>query len=233
MKCAIVVFPGSNCERDCLYATRDVMGWNSRLAWHGEPLPVDCDLVIVPGGFSHGDYLRAGALAALSPIINDIRAHAERGGMLLGICNGFQVLSESGLLPGALVVNNDLRFHCEDSYLRCEHTDSPFTSACPPMLRIPIAHREGNFRASDAVIEELETEGRVLFRYADSTGSASPAANPNGSINNIAGIINRAGNVCGMMPHPERVCDPLLGGTDGKYLFESIAHALASTGGVG
>lgn len=231
MKAGVIVFPGSNCERDCEYAMRAAMGWDTTLVWHGNRLPRGLDLVVLPGGFSHGDYLRAGALAALSPIIDDVRAFAQRGGLVLGICNGFQILCETDLLPGTLIVNRDLHFHCEDVWLKTEHTDSAFTSACPPLMRIPIAHKEGSYRAAPDVLRAMEDEGRVLFRYSNAAGEVSDATNPNGSLNNIAGIINDRGNVCGMMPHPERVCDAMLGGTDGRFIFDSIAMALTATGG--
>jgi phosphoribosylformylglycinamidine synthase len=217
MRVGVVVFPGSNCDHDCLRVSTDVMGWTTVPCWHREPLPSDLDLVILPGGFSHGDYLRAGAIAALAPVMEDVRRFVERGGHVLGICNGFQILCETGLLPGALRINRDLIFHCEDVWLRVERRDTAFTSACPERAMIPIAHREGNYYADPNTLAEIEGEGRVLFRYEQ---------NPNGSVNDIAGIMSAKGNVCGMMPHPERCSEALLGGTDGKSIFDSLAGVL-------
>jgi phosphoribosylformylglycinamidine synthase I len=217
LRTGVVIFPGSNCDRDCIEASRRVMGWTTIPCWHRDPLPEGLDLVILPGGFSHGDHLRAGALAALAPAMGDVRRFAETGGPVLGICNGFQILCETGLLPGALRVNRDLTFHCEDVHLRVERRDTLFTRACPARMTLPIAHREGNYFADARTLARLEGEGHVVFRYEDDV---------NGSVNRIAGIINERGNVLGMMPHPERASEEILGGTDGRSVFESIAQAL-------
>jgi len=226
---AVIIFPGSNCDKDCLDVCGRVMGWRTRPCWYGEPLTGEFDLIVLPGGFSYGDYLRAGALAALAPVMQDVRRQAARGAAVLGICNGFQILCEAGLLPGALRVNRDLTFHCEDVWLRVERRDTLFTRAVPAgraALRVPIAHREGNYYASPGILARLEGEGRVLFRYATPEGEAAPGANPNGALNSIAGILNDRGNVLGMMPHPERVSEEILGGLDGRLIFESIALSL-------
>jgi len=229
MRVGVVIFPGSNCDRDCLGVSRRVMGWETIACWHRESLPDDLDLVILPGGFSHGDHLRAGALAALAAVMRDVIAHAKRGGLVLGICNGFQVLCETGLLPGALRINRGLRFICEDVWLRVERRDTAFTSAIPDRaVRFPIAHREGNYFAKPDTLKRLEDNGQVLFRYADAEGNVSEASNPNGSVNGIAGIMNEAGNVCGLMPHPERLSEDVLGGTDGLAVFESLRSALGA-----
>lgn len=217
MKAGVVVFPGSNCDRDCLEVPRRVLGWHTVACWHREPLPRGLDLIILPGGFSHGDHLRAGALAALAPVMSDVRRFAARGGPVLGICNGFQILCEAGMLPGALRINRDLTFHCEDVALRVERRDTLFTQGCPERIVLPIAHREGNYCADAETLARLEGEGRVVFRYEEDV---------NGSQNRIAGIVSDRGNVLGMMPHPERACEPLLGGTDGRFILESIARAL-------
>lgn len=234
MNVGVVIFPGSNCDRDCINAAERLMGWRVQPLWHRDSLPQTkpgasgLDLIFVPGGFSHGDFLRAGALAALSPIMRDVALFAEAGGHVMGICNGFQVLCETGLLPGALLHNNDRRFHCEEVRLKVERTNTPFTAHCPSYLRLPIAHGEGHYYADDATLDKLEAEGRVLFRYVDATGEATAAANPNGSRRNIAGIINERGNVCGMMPHPERAMETLLGGVDGMNIFKSLESSLQS-----
>ncbi len=216
MKTGVIIFPGSNCDRDCLDAA-SLMGWDAVACWHRESLPADLDLLILPGGFSHGDHLRAGALAALAPVLRDVRRFADTGRPVLGIRNGFQILCEAGLLPGALRINRDLTFHCEDVTLRVERRDTIFTSQCPERVSIPIAHREGNYFADADTLAQLEDERRVLFRYE--------GGNPNGSLNDIAGIINERGNVCGLMPHPERASEAILGGTDGRGVFESLAEA--------
>ena len=225
MKVGVVVFPGSNCDRDCLEATSRVMGWDSVACWHRNALPGDLDLVILPGGFSYGDYLRAGALASMSLILKDVRGFAQKGGLVLGICNGFQVLCESRILPGALRINRGLVFRCEDIHLQVARHETPFTQSCPKQMALPIAHRDGNYYADPDTLARLEEERCVLFRYVDSEGNPTDAANPNGSANNIAGICNERGNVCGLMPHPERSCERLLGPSDGRFIFESIAHA--------
>lgn len=224
MKFAIVVFPGSNCDHDAYYAARHVLGQQAELIWHKETSLRGADAVILPGGFAHGDYLRTGAIARFSPIMREVARFAEAGGPVLGICNGFQVLLEAGLLPGAMLRNRSLHFRCEHVWVRVERSDTPFTVACRQgqRLRIPIAHGEGNYYAEPHVIDELERNGQVIFRYVTAEGEATEAANPNGSVHNIAGICNRRRNVVALMPHPERACELVLGSTDGLLLFESV-----------
>ena len=231
MTFAVVVFPGSNCDHDAWYAAR-LLGQDARFVWHKEATLGDADVVVLPGGFSHGDYLRTGAIARFSPVMGAVKAFAERGGPVLGICNGFQVLLECGLLPGAMLRNRDIRFHCEFVHVRVDRTDTPFTARCRAgqLLRIPIAHGEGNYYAPADVVTQLEDAGQIVFRYVDAAGVASDAANPNGSIHNIAGICSPARNVVGLMPHPERACEPILGSADGRLLFESVIDTLASRG---
>lgn len=228
MRAAIVTFPGSNCDYDCFQAVAEGLGGEARYVWHREPRLPDCDLVVLPGGFSYGDYLRTGAIARFSPVMRAVAEFAGRGGPVLGICNGFQILLESGLLPGAMLVNRGLRFICDTVHLRPERTDLLFTGKMTRgrPLRVPIAHKEGNYYADAATLAELERNRQVVFRYCDAAGEAGDAANPNGSAANIAGICNRAGNVLGMMPHPERAMDALLGSADGRLVFESIAAGL-------
>jgi phosphoribosylformylglycinamidine synthase len=230
MKFGIVILPGSNCDHDAFHVARDVVGAETELLWHKETDLKGADCIIIPGGFSYGDYLRAGALAKFAPIMEPIKRHAAAGGLVLGICNGFQVLTEVGLLPGALMRNEHLRFLSRDVILRTEQTATPFTSAMEPgqLMRVPIAHGEGNYFADDAVLDELETNGQVVFRYCDEEGRITRAANPNGSARNIAGICNRERNVLGLMPHPERCAEALLGNTDGLGIFRSIASALVT-----
>lgn len=227
----VIVFPGSNCDHDAHYVAGAVLGQEARFIWHKEGSLGDLDIVIVPGGFSYGDYLRCGAIARFSPIMQDVVRFAKRGGLVVGICNGFQILTEAGLLPGVLLRNASLRFSCKDVYLRVERTDLPWTNQCRTgeVLRVPIAHGEGNFFAEDETIKRIEGNGQVLFRYAEPDGRLTDAANPNGSINNIAGIVNERGNVLGLMPHPERASDPALGNTDGRKIFDSIVTAVLST----
>jgi phosphoribosylformylglycinamidine synthase len=230
VKTAVLTFPGSNCDYD-LYKAVAAVGGEPRFVWHRETDLGDVDLVMLPGGFSYGDYLRAGAIARFSPVMDAVIQFARSGGPVLGICNGFQILCEAGLLPGALIRNRSLLFQSHDVRIRVERTDTLFTFDYQPgqVLRIPIAHAEGNFRADEDTIARLEAEGRVVFRYVDAQGRATEEANPNGSAENIAGIINETGNVLGMMPHPERAMEPLLGSTDGKGLFTSLfARAAAS-----
>jgi phosphoribosylformylglycinamidine synthase len=229
MRVAVVTFPGSNCDYDCYKAAQDVLRADAYYVWHREHDLGSPDLVILPGGFSYGDYLRAGAIARFSPIMREVMDFAVAGGPVLGICNGFQVLCEAGLLPGALVRNASLQFRGEDVHMRVENATTAFTSAYAPgqVLRLPIAHGEGNYVADEATLARLEAEGRAVFRYVDAAGEASAEGNPNGSMHNIAGIINEQGNVLGLMPHPERVIEPLLGSTDGRGVFESIAASLA------
>lgn len=232
MRVAIVTFPGSNCDYDCYKAVTEVLGHEAYFVWHREPQIGDCDLVVLPGGFSYGDYLRAGAIARFSPIMADVQRFADAGGHVLGICNGFQVLCEAHLLPGALVRNRSLQFHGERVWVRVENNDTAFTHryGSGQVLHLHIAHGEGNFVADPATVERLENEGRVVFRYVDAAGDATDAANVNGSVNNIAGIINDAGNVLGLMPHPERSVELLLGSNDGLALFQSLADRLTPAG---
>jgi phosphoribosylformylglycinamidine synthase len=222
MKSAVVVFPASNCDRDAAVALEQITGTKPAMVWHGDSELPDVDLVVLPGGFAYGDYLRCGAMAARSPIMRDVKTKAESGLSVLGICNGFQVLAEAGMLPGALMRNADLKYVCRPVALEVNETQSAFTRKYDKGQRVtfPVAHGEGNYFADDATLDRLEGEGRVVFRYASHD-------NPNGSSRNIAGILSEKRNVLGLMPHPERVCDPLLGGTDGRALFESLLEALS------
>ncbi len=225
MKYGVVIFPGSNCDRDTLYAIEHVMGEAVVPLWHKDRvLPSDLDCIILPGGFSYGDYLRPGAIARFSPIMQEVKRFADRGGYVLGICNGFQILTEAQLLPGALLQNASLRFICRSVFLRVETVDSPFTAAATTgqVLRIPIAHADGRYYIDPDGLKALEDGDQILFRYATPDGEITEAANPNGSLGNIAGIVNRHRNVCGMMPHPERAVEALLGSEDGKVVFESL-----------
>lgn len=224
MKFAVIRFPGSNCDQDCVLALNAFDGASADYVWHKDSSLAGFDAVVVPGGFSYGDYLRCGAIARFSPIMQAVKEFAAAGGPVLGICNGFQILCESGLLPGALVRNRGLHFVCRHVTLRVEHTQSRFThqAAKGTLLNIPIAHGEGCYFADDATLEQLEARNQILLRYCDTEGRVTDAANPNGSRENIAGICNEAGNVFGLMPHPERACDPLLGSTDGRILFQSL-----------
>jgi phosphoribosylformylglycinamidine synthase I len=232
MKFAVVVFPGSNCDHDTYHAVRHVLGQEAAFVWHKETSLGDADVVILPGGFSHGDYLRTGAIARFSPVMDAVRVFADRGGPVLGICNGFQVLLEAGMLPGAVLRNAGLKFRCEQVLLRVEQTDTPFTVTCDrgQLLRIPIAHGEGNYFADPETLAELEQQRQVIFRYVDPKGNPTADANPNGSLNNIAGICNRARNVVGLMPHPERACELPLGSADGLKVLQSVVAALAGAG---
>lgn len=226
MRFAVLKFPGSNCDQDCVHALR-LLGHEARYLWHKEDSLGAVDAVIVPGGFSYGDYLRCGAIARFSPVMAAVSRFAEEGGWVLGICNGFQILCEAGLLPGALVRNRSLQFRCEHVFLRTENRQTPFTRAVPAgrLLRIPIAHGEGCYFADPATLERLEQRGQVLWRYCDQEGQCHDQANPNGSLNHIAGICNQAGNVAGMMPHPERACEAILGSEDGRWIFQSLFAA--------
>ena len=234
MKFAVIVFPGSNCDHDAYHAAKHVLGQEAEFIWHKERSLKNADVVILPGGFSHGDYLRTGAIARFSPIMNTVAEFASAGGPLLGICNGFQVLCEAHLLPGALLRNRDLKFHCEHVCVRVEQTDTPFTAAATrgQVLRLPIAHGEGNYFADEETIAALESGGRVIFRYCDASGQATESSNPNGSVHSIAGICSERRNVVGLMPHPERACESPLGSKDGLVLFESVLHTLAGAGAV-
>lgn len=227
MKFGVVVFPGSNCDRDVAYVTRDLLGQPTRMIWHQETDLEDIDVVVIPGGFSYGDYLRCGAIARFSPVIGSAIEHAKKGKWVLGVCNGFQVLTEVGLLPGALTRNRDLHFICDRVPLRVERTNSPWTQDynSQEVTIVPIAHGEGRYYADADTLKALEDGGQVLFRYCSETGEIGDRDNPNGSLNNIAGITNKAGNVLGMMPHPERASDPILGGIDGRKLFEGLLKA--------
>jgi phosphoribosylformylglycinamidine synthase I len=229
MKFGVVVLPGSNCDHDAVHVARDVLGAEVEVLWHKETDLRGADCVIIPGGFAYGDYLRAGALAKFAPVMEPIRRHAADGGMVFGICNGFQVLTEAGLLPGALMRNEHLRFVSRDVFLRVEETDTPFTCELErgAVLRVPIAHGEGNYFADDATLDDLERNRQVIFRYCDAEGRVTREGNPNGSARNIAGICNSGRNVLGMMPHPERCAEALLGNTDGFGIFRSIAAAMA------
>ena len=231
MKFGIVILPGSNCDHDAMHVTKTVLGADAEFLWHKDTDLKGADCVIVPGGFAYGDYLRAGALAKFAPIMEPIKRHAAAGGLVFGICNGFQVLTEVGLLPGALMRNQHLRFIGRDVFVRTEETDTPFTSELQrgQLMRVPIAHGEGNYFADDALLDELERNRQVIFRYCDAEGRLTGDANPNGSARSIAGICNRARNVVGLMPHPERSSESLLGCADGLGVFRSISAAFASS----
>lgn len=228
MKSAVIVFPGSNCDRDVAVALHDATGKAPAMVWHRDSELPETDLIVLPGGFSYGDYLRCGAMAAHSPVLREVKARADAGVAVLGICNGFQILTETGLLPGALLPNENLRFICRDVHLKVEAAKGAFTSKYGQgqTVRIPIAHRDGNYFADDAALDALESQGRIAFRYCGEDGAVNESANPNGSIRNIAGIFNKRGNVLGLMPHPERAYDPATGGTDGRAMFESLIGAL-------
>ena len=242
MKAAVIRFPGSNCDQDCFYVLKDVFGIETEYVWHKENSVEQFDFIVLPGGFSYGDYLRCGAIARFSPVMRSVVAEAGRGKLVLGICNGFQILCEAGLLPGALMRNNSLHFICEHLNVRIENMHTAFTHAevaksngelltarTGALLRLPIAHGEGNYTADEQTLREMNQNGQIVLRYADARGAISAAANPNGSVENIAGIVNRAGNVFGLMPHPERACDPLLGSEDGKLIFQSVIESVEKT----
>ena len=230
MKFSVIVFPGSNCDEDAYHAARNVLGEQAEYVWHKDTDLKGADVVILPGGFAHGDYLRTGAMARFSPVMREVEAFAGRGGPVLGICNGFQVLLEAGLLPGAMLRNRGLKFLCEHVHLRVEQTDTPFTSACRQgqVLRLPIAHGEGNYFAEPDVIARLESNRQVIFRYTNAAGEVADEANPNGSAAAIAGLCNEARNVVGLMPHPERACESILGSADGLVIFESVVQSIKS-----
>jgi len=227
MNFAVLQFPASNCDQDAVHAAR-LLGHSARLVWHKDTALGDADIVIVPGGFSYGDYLRCGAIARFSPVMQAVKQFADNGGLVLGICNGFQVLTEAGLLPGALVRNRDLQFHCENVFLKTATADSPFTNQIPAgkLLRVPIAHGEGCYFADETTLATLKANNQILWQYSDAQGNLTDGANPNGAVQNIAGICNAQRNVAGLMPHPERACEAILGSTDGRLVFESVLAAL-------
>ena len=229
MKFGVIVFPGSNCDRDMAYVSSSLLNLPTRMVWHEETDIADLDVVVIPGGFSYGDYLRCGAIAQFSPVMGQVVEHVKQGKFVIGICNGFQVLTEMQLLPGALVRNRDLHFICDRVPLKVERNDLPWTSGYSKgeVITLPIAHGEGSYYAPADTLKALEDNQQVLFRYCTATGEIDNTANPNGSANNIAGICDRTGKVLGMMPHPERACDPILGGTDGMRLFKGLLHTLS------
>lgn len=229
MKFGVVIFPGSNCDHDALHALSHNLGQTAVEIWHESEDLSGCDAILLPGGFSYGDYLRAGAIARFSPVMKSVRRFADGGGLVTGICNGFQILVEAGLLPGVLMRNANLQFVCRTVHLRVETADSPFTNACSvgDILAVPIAHGEGRYYAGDDTIAQLERENRIAFRYVEPSGVESAGANPNGSLRNIAGILGEGRNVLGMMPHPERASDPAMGSTDGLAIFRSMVAAYA------
>ena len=228
MNFAVLQFPASNCDQDAVHVLKNVLGHSARLLWHKETSLGGADAVVVPGGFSYGDYLRTGAIARFSPVMQAVQQFAASGGPVLGICNGFQILCEAGLLPGALIRNRSLQFRCEQVYLKTMTRDSPFTNKIPDgkLLRVPIAHGEGCYFADSDTIGKLKSNDQVLFRYVDAKGEPTEISNPNGSVENIAGICNDRRNVAGLMPHPERASEPLLGSADGRAIFESLVHWL-------
>jgi phosphoribosylformylglycinamidine synthase len=230
MNFAVLQFPGSNCDQDCVHVLRQVLGHSARLLWHKENSLGPVDAVILPGGFSYGDYLRTGAIARFSPVMAAVQAFAANGGLVLGICNGFQILCEAGLLPGALIRNRSLQFRCEHVFLKTATPDSPFTNRIPAdkLLRIPIAHGDGCYFADETTLARLKTNNQILWRYVNAQGEVTEQANPNGSLDNIAGIGNERRNVAGLMPHPERASEAILGSADGRLIFESIIAALES-----
>lgn len=224
MKFGVVIFPGSNCDQDMIYVLRTILKQEVAELWHKDHDLQRCDFIILPGGFSYGDYLRSGAIARFSPIMNEVMEFADKGGNVFGVCNGFQILCEAGLVPGALLHNEERKFICRNVYIKAQTTDTLITQAVPKekALKIPIAHGEGNYFTDADSLKKMNANGQVLFRYCDAEGNITPASNPNGSLENIAGVCNAKKNVFGMMPHPERASDSELGNTDGKFLFESI-----------
>jgi phosphoribosylformylglycinamidine synthase len=229
MKFSVIVFPGSNCDQDAYHAATAVLGQDADLVWHKDTDLKGADVVVLPGGFAHGDYLRTGAMARFSPVMKEVRAFAARGGPVIGICNGFQILLEAGLLPGAMLRNRGLKYRCEHVHVRVEQVDTPFTCAARPgqVLRIPIGHGEGNYYAPPDVLERLEGDRQVILRYTTPDGQLDDDANPNGSVHAIAGVCNEARNVVGMMPHPERACELALGSADGLVILQSVVAALS------
>ncbi len=230
MKAGVVIFPGSNCDQDMIYVLRNIMGFETVELWHKDRDLVGCELIVLPGGFSYGDYLRSGAIARFSPIMQEVIDHAEKGGLLFGVCNGFQVLCEAGLVPGALLHNTERKFLCKNVFLKPQNFGTALTSAIPrnKTLMIPIAHGEGNYFTDPGTLKKMNATGQIIFRYCDQDGNVTQASNPNGSIENIAGVCNAKKNVFGMMPHPERASDPNLGNTDGRLLFESILRTITA-----
>lgn len=228
MNIGVIVFPGSNCDHDCEHVFKTVLGQSVTMVWHKETSLAGLDAVVLPGGFSYGDYLRTGAIARFSPVMGAVKDFAQAGGLVIGICNGFQILLEAGLLPGAMLRNKSLNFICKDVYVRVENAATPFTGRCEPgqVLKIPVAHADGNYYTDPVTLAGLQANGQVVFRYCDAEGTLSPAANPNGSLDDIAGIRNAEGNVLGMMPHPERCAEEALGGEDGRIIFQSMLDAL-------
>jgi len=231
VKIGVLVFPGSNCDHDCEYVFQDVLGQSVEMIWHKETKLAGLDAIVVPGGFSYGDYLRTGAIARFSPVMGAVKEFAKQGGLVIGICNGFQILLEAGLLPGAMLRNRSLHFICKDVYVRVENAATPFTSACKPgqVLKIPIAHADGNYYTDPVTLAGLQANAQIVFRYCDAVGKVTPDANPNGSLDNIAGIRSAEGNVLGMMPHPERCTEELLGNEDGRIIFRSMIESLKKT----
>ncbi len=229
MKFGVIIFPGSNCDHDAYWTAQQVLKQSATFLWHESHDLQNCDVILVPGGFSYGDYLRTGAIAKFSPVMESVKKFAENGGLVLGICNGFQILCESGLLPGALLRNVGLKYVCKPVHVRVESTDTPFTNACREgeVLTIPIGHMEGNYFCDESTLAELKRNQRIVLRYAEADGRITPESNPNGSLENIAGICNAGRNVLGMMPHPERASEAELGGTDGFKIFESLVGAMA------
>lgn len=227
LKFGVVVFPGSNCDHDAYYSLKKILGYDVEFLWHKETDLKQSSVILLPGGFSYGDYLRTGAIARFSPIMNSVISFAKKGGIVIGICNGFQILLEAGLLPGVMIRNNSLKFVCKDVYLKTENYETIFSSEISSekgAIKIPVAHGEGNYFADADILKELEDNKQIIFRYSDEDGNINDQNNPNGSQLNIAGIVNKNGNVMGMMPHPERACDPTLGRTDGQLIFKSIAN---------
>lgn len=228
MNIGVVVFPGSNCDHDCQHVFRDVLGQDVTMVWHKETSLTGLDAVILPGGFSYGDYLRTGAIARFSPVMGAVKKFAADGGLVLGICNGFQILLEAGLLPGAMLRNESLHFICNDVFVRVENAATPFTGACKPgqVLKIPVAHADGNYYTDPVTLAGLQANAQIVFRYCASDGKVTPEANPNGSLDNIAGIRNAAGNVLGLMPHPERCAESVLGNEDGRLILASMVEGM-------
>ncbi|MEK6657461.1 MAG: phosphoribosylformylglycinamidine synthase subunit PurQ [Nitrospirota bacterium] len=226
MKFGILVFPGSNCDHDCYHVIKHVLNCEAEFVWHKEKELKGFDVIIIPGGFSYGDYLRTGAIAKFSPVMKAVKKFAKKGGLIIGICNGFQILLEAGLLPGAMLRNRSLKFICKDIYIRVENANTPFTNKCADkkVLRMPIAHAEGSYFADSETLSSLNKNQQIIFRYSDKSGNITDLANPNGSAENIAGICNKEGNILGMMPHPERCAEAILGNEDGMLIFKSIIN---------